>query len=102
LDFPPVGRERHVQIAALLSHALNPQNLLGAFYSADYKDDSGEFTRSFALGRIGRHPSDPNLDRFDRLSAPPLDKTASRVGWSILELTRLAQNLVMDRGHLWA
>ena len=29
-------------------------------------------------------------------------KLRSRVGWSILELTRLVQNLIMERCNLWA
>ena len=29
-------------------------------------------------------------------------KIRSRVGWSILELTRLVQNLIMERCNLWA
>jgi len=52
--FSSGGARRYVFIAAIFGHSLNPQNPLGACYYADYKGDSGEFTRSFDFGRIVR------------------------------------------------
>jgi hypothetical protein len=42
----------------------------------------------------------PNLGRHDRLPPAPVAEGEKLGGWSILDLTRLAQTLIMERCNL--
>jgi hypothetical protein len=46
-------------------------------------------------------PCHPNLGRLDRLTASGWLKFKSKVGWKLLELTRLAQTMLKGGMDLW-